>query len=384
MRKWIRRGSVLFLLAAVAAFVVYQRVWRPVPVAAFEVAPATLRVEVSGTGLLDAHLSAEVSTRIQGRVAEVTVDQGDSVEAGQVLCRLDDADLQRQVEIAEASIEVASAALWRTETEIGRANAVLALADREARRTEEAFANGAASTSELDSTTERAAVAAADLTRAEASRLEARTQIVAAERTLDLHRAQLAETVIASPFAGIVVRRDRDAGDVVVPGSSIVRIVAVEELWLSAWVDETAISALAPGQETRVVFRAEPTREYRGHVARVGLEVDPETREFLVDIAMDDLPARWAIGQRAEAFILTESLEGALVVPGEFLAVRDGVQGVFVMAGGRARWRESQVGARGRTTVQLLTGVAAGEHVVRGVDETASRALRDRKRVVTP
>lgn len=381
MRRWIKRIGYIAVLVGIAAFIAYQQLWRPVPVTASEAVSGELAVEVTGIGLLDAHTSAIISTKVPGRVTSVGVDQGDTVEAGQVICRLDDADLLRQVEIGEASVEVAVAAIGRAQADIARSEAMLDLVRRDAARTQEAFESRAASVSELDKVVQQVKVSEAEVTRAEAVLVETRRQLVAAERTLDYHRALLDETVILSPMAGIVIRRDRDPGDVVVPGSSIVRLIAPDQLWLSAWVDETAIATLAPGQDARIVFRSEPDREYPGHIARVGLEVDPESREFLVDIALADVPPRWAIGQRAQAYIVTRVLTDALTVPGAYVIARDGRMGVFVSNDGRAQWRACELGARGRDRVQILSGLTPGDRVIRAVDEASARALRPGKRV---
>lgn len=382
MRRWIKRLGVVLVLIGISAFIAYQQLWRPVPAIAYEATVGDLQIEVTGTGLLDAHLSAVISTKIAGRVASVEVDQNDSVEAGQIVCRLDDSDLRRQVEIGEASVEVARAAIGRAETDIARSEAVFELAQRDAQRIQMASESGAASVSELDTIVQQVKVAEADVARAEAVLVESRNQLAAAERTLDFYRAQLDETVIVSPFAGIAVRRDRDPGDVLVPGSSIVRIVAPDQLWLSAWVDETAIATLRAGQKARVVFRSEPDREYRGRVARVGLEVDPESREFLVDIALEEIPLRWAIGQRAEAYIETKVLSDTIAVPGEYIVARDGRMGAYVLSGGRAEWRACDLGERGRDHVQIRSGLDPGERVIRSADESSSLLLRAGKRVV--
>jgi multidrug efflux pump subunit AcrA (membrane-fusion protein) len=165
MRKWLRSISILALLALVVGFVLYDRFWRPAPVEAIEIQPTTLAVELSGTGRLDTHLSAVVSTRIQGRIERIEFDQGDAVSAEQVICRLDDSDLQRQVEISEASVDVARAAITRAEAEATRASAALALAEREAQRIRDAAERSAVSASELDRVVQQAAIAAADAAR---------------------------------------------------------------------------------------------------------------------------------------------------------------------------------------------------------------------------
>ena len=81
-----------------------------------------------------------------------------------------------------------------------------------------------------------------------------------------------------SPYDGLVTRRDRDPGGIVVPGASILQLVATNEIWVSAWVDETAMTGLKVDQPARVVFRSEPAKNYAGEVARLGRETDRETR----------------------------------------------------------------------------------------------------------
>ena len=92
----------------------------------------------------------------------------------------------------------------------------------------------------------------------------------------------------------------------VVPGASLLQIISLEEMWISAWVDETQMPKLAAGQKAQVVFRSEPGQSYPAVVSRLGREADRETREFLVDVRVEKLPANWAVGQRAEVFIQTE------------------------------------------------------------------------------
>lgn len=80
-----------------------------------------------------------------------------------------------------------------------------------------------------------------------------------------------------APFDGLIVARQREAGDVVVPGSSILTLISTDLLWIRAWVDETEMSRLAESQSARVVFRSEPERAYPGRVLRLGREADRES-----------------------------------------------------------------------------------------------------------
>lgn len=313
----------LVLILAVAA-VLYRVKFAAVPVEAFAVKPGVVVGEVMGTGTLEARVKSSVSARIQERLADVLVDQNDAVRVGQLLARLDDAELRRQVEVAEAALAAARATAERVRVDELRAEAVAEQARQEHQRVADLVATKVSSPAEMDKAVEQLRVAEAELQRARAAIVEAEQQVITAERNLDYPRERLAFAEIRSPYDGLVIRRDRDPGGVVVPGSSILQLIATNELWASAWVDETAAAALAVGQPARVVFRSEPERSYAGAVARLGRETDRETREFLVDVRLEALPVNWTIGQRAEVFIETGRKSDALFVPEHFLTCKEG------------------------------------------------------------
>ena len=270
-----------------------------------EVVPAPDASEVMGTGTLEARVRTTVSSRIQERLAELQVDQGDAVRKGQLLARLDDAELQQQVAIAEAVLAAAKRTADRVRADLERAKAVLAQAERDETRLRGLVAAQAVSQADADKALEGLKVAEADLQRSTAAIAEAEGQVLVAEKTLLHRREQLAFTRITAPYDGLILRRDREPGDLLVPGGSLLELISLDELWVSAWVDETAIARVAPGQPARVVFRSEEGRSYPGVVARLGRETDRETREFLVDVRVTELPKNWTIGQRAEVFIQT-------------------------------------------------------------------------------
>jgi RND family efflux transporter MFP subunit len=188
--------------------------------------------------------------------------------------------------------------------------------------------------------------------------------VVKAGESLRYYQARLADTRITSPFDGLVVRRSRESGDIVVPGSEILKIISTGQMWVSAWVDETAMSVLATGQPARVVFRSEPDKACRGTVTRMAPLTDRETREFLVDVTVGELPATWAVGQRAEVYIETGRKDQALLVPPQALIWQKGQPGLFVDHAGRAQWRTVTLGLRGAEAVEVTQGLAAGERAI--------------------
>ena len=365
----LRASAKWLLLAVMVAFVAYRVKFAPTPVLAHEIRSGPIVAEVMGTGTLEARVKTTLSPRLQERLAEVLVDQGDTVQAGQLLARLDDGELQRQVAVSEAALAAARATAERVLVDEARARAVEQQAQQDHQRITDLVATKVTSQAEMDKATERLRVAESDLQRARAATVEARQQAITAEKNLAYQQERLGFTRILSPYDGLVTRRDRDPGGVVVPGSSLLQIISTNELWVAAWVDETASAGLATGQVARVVFRSEPGRSHPGEVARLGREADRETREFLVDVRVNALPPNWTVGQRAEVFIETGRRAQALVVPQRFLQRREGQPaGLFVVAQGRAVWREVTLGLHGRDAVEITRGLSAGDKVVAPAD----------------
>jgi HlyD family secretion protein len=376
----LRRSWKWLLLLAVAGLAVARVKFAPVPVEAVPVRVDTVVAEVMGTGTLEARVKTTLSPRIQERLAEVLVDQGDSVQAGQLLARLDAGELERQLAVAEATLDAVKASLTRTRTEEERALAVLEQARLTHDRALALRATQIAAPADVDKAIELRQVADAEVNRARAAIAEAELEVITAERNLAYHRERLGFTQLTSPYDGLVVRRDRDPGGVVVPGSSILQLISTNELWIAAWVDETAMVALAPGQPARVLFRSLPDTPFPGRVARLGREADRETREFLVEVRVEQLPANWAVGQRAEVFIETGRQSAAKVIPQRLVAWRGREPGVFVDAQGRAEWRTVRLGARGRELVEVTTGLAEGDRVV-APPGIQAKPLREGQRV---
>lgn len=369
----------LIAVAAVIAGAVYWFRFSPVPVLSHQLQRGTVVDEVMGTGTLEARVSATVSPKISGRIESVMADQGDMVSAGDELVRLDDSELQQQVEIANANVEAAKAAIARLKADKERANVVLTQAEKNFKRVEQLVRQSAISQGDMDQAAEAQGVAVADVSRAEAGINEGQKGFISAEKNLLYQQARLSDTVIVAPFDGLVVRRNREPGDIVVPGSSIMTLISTQELWISAWVDETQMSKLEPNQTGRVVFRSEPLRSFPAEVARLGREADRETREFIVDIRVLELPKNWAVGQRAEAYVAVADPQQVLLVPKSFLFRRDGQDGVFIQLNNTATWRAVTLGIDGADAIEVTDGVEVGDVIVKPASPGGS--LTDGRRV---
>lgn len=381
IRSWFWRSMKGLVLVALVAGIIFWFKFAPLPVVAYQIERGPIVAEVLGTGTLEARIQATTSPKISGRIESVLVDQGDRVSAGDKLVRLDDEELKQQVAIAQANRDAAQAAIVRLTTDKSRATAVLEQAQKSYDRIQKLTTSKAVSRDETDKATEALAIATAGVSRAEAAITEGQKELLSAEKTLEYHRARLRDTEILAPFDGLIVNREREPGDVVVPGSSILTLVSTDELWISAWVDETEMAHLQPGQPARVVFRSEPDCSYAGKVVRLGREADRETREFVVDVRVLELPTNWAVGQRAEVFVEVARKDDVITVPAQLIVKHEGQPGVFTTVDNQAKWQSVKLGLHSRRDVEILEGFNTGEVAISPANPGTT--LTDGRRVVT-
>jgi HlyD family secretion protein len=371
------------LAALIVGVVAYKLAFAPVPVEVHKISRGTVTAEIVGTGTLEARIKTAVSSKIQGRLVELKADQNDRVKKGQLLAVLDDSELKWQVEMAKATLETAHATWGRVKADEDRAKAVSEQAKLDNDRTAGLQSSGIVAQADLDKSREQLKVAGADVKRAAMAIIETSKQEGAAEHALRYQEAMLENTRIFSPFDGFIVSREREAGDVIVPGSAIFQLVSTEDIWVSAWVEESAMPDITPGLPARIVFRSEPSKEYYGTVARMGQQVDRDTREFVVDVRLKELPQRWAIGQRAEVYIAKGHKENVLTVPFRMVAWKVGKPGAYLNKNGRARWQPIKLGLKGLGAAEVTEGLSEGDTLVFSRGTGPQPVELDGKRVST-
>jgi RND family efflux transporter MFP subunit len=362
----LRKGMIWAVAIVAAGLTGYWLKYKPVPVSVHPVTSEEVVSEVMGTGTLEARVQATVSAKIAGRIVELFVDQNDRVKQGQLVARLDDTELGQEVSVAKATLDTARATVERLKAEEARFKAVLEQAQRDYERYSALAASRSVSQETVEKSRERLSVAEADVAKAAAATIEGIRQATTVEERLRFEEARLSDTRIYSPFDGLVTRRDRETGDIVVLGTSIFQIISTREMWISAWVDESAMTGLKVGQPSRVVFRSEPGTQYKGNVARLGREVDRETREFRVDVYVNELPDNWAVGQRAEVYIEAARKSNVLAIPQRAVVLREGKPGVYIVDEGKAHWRELVLGVRGIEHVEIINGVTKNDFLIVG------------------
>jgi len=388
VRRLLMAGAVLALAVGAVAFAI-----RPAGVNVGFVAVRDIAPGIQGVGSIEAKSVVQVAAKITGRVIAITADHGDTVKAGQVLVRLDDAEQQAQIQQADATLQRAKLAVATQEAALRKARASLAgaeatvlrvraseaLASANAERWRQLHAEGGVSRVEMDARVTEAVVAARELDNVEAQRrataeevsllqsnLElSRQEIKVAEAAVAAARARQTDTVIVNPLDGDVVSRELEPGAAVNPGTPILKIADPRTAWVTVHVDESETGNIGLGNPADITLRSLPGRPLRGQVARIRRESDRVTGQLAVDIAFTDRPPRLTLGEQAEAMIRPPTKKGATAIPLAALIRTPNGLGVWMVANGRLRFRPVRIGLVDVAGwAEVVDGLRAGQQVV--------------------
>jgi HlyD family secretion protein len=383
--KLLRPGLIakIAIPALLPGGIAYQRKFSPLPVRVHLVERGDVVREVFGRGTIESRREAQLGFDMAGRISDVLVDEGDHVKLGQVIAHLEPQQYQADMRTAASGASVAQSASLRLEAEQKRADVALAYAEHEEQRSRKLASAGAISARDFDLAVQQLALARAEVTRVQAAQGEGRHSVEVAKGGLAFRKAVATRTALVSPFEGLVIRRFHDPGDPVAVGATVLRVVATDRLWVRAWIDETALGQLAEGQSARVIFPADPEHAQGGRVDRIGREADRQTHEVLVDVLLDAIPERVAIGQRADVRIELGRTKQALRAPLTFIH-REGEHSLcFVDRNGRITQVEVKLGTVGAGSVEILAGLRDGDTLLSSPKPGASLAVGRRWKVGT-
>jgi HlyD family secretion protein len=168
-------------------------------------------------------------------------------------------------------------------------------------------------------------------------------------------------THIVAPMDGLITVRKAEIGTTIAPGTPIFQMVDTDQIWVAAWIDETQVAQLQPGQQAAITLRS--GRTFQGEVVRLNKEADTVTRELEVDVKFGQLPHPLVMGEEAQVEIDTGRQE-ALAVPLSAVITKNGSHGVLVADNGLSRYQKIATGLNDGKKVAVLNGLKAGDLVV--------------------
>jgi RND family efflux transporter MFP subunit len=301
------------------------------------------------TGELRPLAQVAVAPKVSGRLSEVPVDNGDYVQKGQLLARIDDQELEQQVSRARASLRVAEAGLKQDKANLENLKSQL-------RRTERLYADQLVSLQSLEDLRSQVKAGEAGLELGEA-------QINQARAALNELEIQVAQTRLYAPMSGYVGDRNLYPGALVTPSSSILSVLDLSRLKTIVAAPEVQLRRLHIGLPARVSVDAYPNESFSGTISRISPLLDPATRTAEVEIIIPNRQSLLKAGMFVRVTVVIQNVT-SLAVPREALVTRESQQGVFVIADGKAHYLPVEIGISQRGHIQILSGIEAGREVV--------------------
>jgi RND family efflux transporter MFP subunit len=321
---------------------------------------------LNASGYVVARRMATVSSKVTGKIEEILVEEGMKVEKDQVLARLDPVNLKTVLTMSERELEASRRNLTEIEVRL-----------TDARKNLER--NEALVKQQLVSQT------ALDASRAEANALAARleaskAQVKVAESGLAMRRIDYDDLQVRAPFAGVVISKDAQPGEIVSPMSAgggftrtgIATIVDMDSREVEVDVNESYINRVKDGQRVEATLDAYPDAPLAAHVINIVPTADRTKATVRVRIAFDKLEPRILPDMGIKVRFLDDqptpeqqaSAGPRIRVPSGAVQREGGETYVWVVSDGRVERRAVTVGAEGDGSIEIRAGVSSGEELV--------------------
>jgi multidrug efflux system membrane fusion protein len=337
----------------------------PQPVVAVAVHPDGTPPEASLPGDVEARYSTPLSFRIGGKIIERDVRLGDTVKPGQVVARLDPADVQKSLANAQAQLDAAQHRLVYAKQQLERDSAQAhenLIAPAQLEQTQDAYASAAA-------------------------------QRDAAQAQLSLARNQLAYAALVADHAGVITAEQADTGQNVAAGQAVYGLAWTGEIDIVCDAPESALAALAIGSKADVTLPALPGKRFAARVREISPAADPQSRTYRVKLTLGAPDAQVRLGMTAQIAFASASASASAQTPNgahpftlpATALFHDGpAPAVWVVRSGSdtLELRRVSVGRYDERTISVTQGLQPGERVVYQGVHTVSAG--EHVRVVPP
>jgi membrane fusion protein (multidrug efflux system) len=324
------------------------------------------------TGTLMADEEAEVAAETAGRVVETPVERGTAVGEGAPLLRIVATEAEASVQEAEANVAQIEVRLAlngdqpfdvERVSEVSNARASMELAAAEFIRIKKLYDDHVVSGSEYDQRRTQVEVTQRQYDTARNNARQLYRSFEAANARLKLARKALADTVVRSPFAGLVVERTVSIGDFVTRGTKVVTVVRIHPLRVELTVPEQSLAAVRAGQPLELAVDAYPGRRFVGQVRYISPALRADQRALTIEAIVPNQDGLLKPGLFATAAIEQPNRENAVCVPAAAVRNLEGNMRVYVVKGDHVEERMVTVGQPVGDWLEIVNGLADGDQV---------------------
>ena len=325
-------------------------------------------------GTISAEGTASVVAMVSGNVEQVAVSVGDTVTAGDFLCRIDDESARLGLQNAQAAVNSAQESYNSALANYGGADLPvlqeqLRLAQDNYEDTQVLLEIGAASQAEVDQAYQALLSAQAGLDAARASLNSAQAGIQSARVGVESAQYQLSLYNLTSPISGVVEAVNVTENNFAASGTAAFVISNGSNKTVTFYVTDSVRQTLTPGQAVTVDYNGQT---YEGAITEIGGVVDAQVGQFQVKAVIDgaqDLPD----GLSVELTTTAHQANGAVLIPSDAMFFEDGISYVYVVQDGKAVRTDVTIGLYTADQIAVTAGLNPGDEVI----TTWSSSLRD-------
>lgn len=350
-----------------------------IAVTTLTISPKSLSATLELSGTIRPLEQAMLSTRVMGRITQLSLEAGDHFRKGEVLVNIDVMAIAAQTNQAHSGVAQAQAELARSQATLNQlqaqrleAQASLRLAQVNRRRMAQLQAEGAISLSQLDEANTRFEEARAKVAQVEAGVQQSQAAITQSRAAVSQARSSVAAasanesygTVIA-PFNGVVVQKLAYEGEMAAPGTSLLKVENPARLYLEISVPEENLRFVRVGQPVQVRVDA-ASQTYSATIQQIVPSADANSRSFLVKIPLNN--SGKLISGMFGRIALPRGTQQGITVPSSALIQRGQLQGAYVVKSNASqptavlRWVKT--GKEYKRQVEIVSGLMRGERII--------------------
>jgi RND family efflux transporter MFP subunit len=371
MAKYLRKSLWIVIPIAILAgiWIVLMNMSPAVEVKTAKATQLTLNQAqsvLSATGYVVAARKAEVASKATGRLEFLGVEEGDAVQNGQVIARVENADMQAALDYSIAILDQMRAESSQAAISYGRQKELLK--------------SGAATKADFD------------ISEAQFKGLSA--QVKSAMASVKAAEVALENTFIRAPFDGTVLNKYADVGEIVAPMSSsasskgaVVALADMGSLEVEADVAESNIQRVILGQKCEIILDAYPETRYHGYVKKIVPTADRSRATVMTKVGFSDKDGRVLPEMSARVNFLesdsarnTQPVITSVMVPADAIVMRGDRPVVFVVENNRAQMIEVTLGRQLGKQTEIVRGISTGQNVI--ISPAAGLKTNDKIKII--
>ena len=305
-----------------------------------QVSRGEIGTAISLTGSIEPFRQVNVVPQIPGMIETIWVKEGDGVQKGQKLARLETRTAKLRLEQAKANVAVAEANFNTASKDLER----------------------------MQDLYQRKTISPQALEKAQLAYEAAKAQLEQANTAQNLAQHQLNICTMKAPFDGIITGKYLNEGEMINPGMpgdrGVVTLMDISKVKVYVNISEVDIEKVKVGQRAEVAVGTHFDRKYPGDISSINLAADPLSRSFRAEITVPNEDMQLKAGMYARVKIYTEMHRDILVVPEKAVVTEGDQTVVFVVEGDQAKRREVDIGLASDGEMEIRSGVSEGERIV--------------------